>query len=127
TGDVGRIDAEGYVWLVGRRKDMYISGGENVYPAEIESTLARHPMVADCAVVQRADAQWGEVGHLFVVPGAGATPDADALLHDLQGRLARYKIPKFVSFIDRLPRNAAGKTNKAALQKLIEEGCDVAS
>ena len=117
TGDIGRIDREGYLSLAGRRKDMFISGGENVYPAEIENALARYPGVADCAVVGQPDARWGEVGHLFVVPTRGATPDAAALLRHLEDRLARYKVPKLVTFIDSMPRNAGGKLHKAALQR----------
>lgn len=117
TGDLGAIDREGYLSLIGRHKDLFISGGENVYPAEIENALAGHPQVADCALVGRPDARWGEVGHLFVAPERGANAQAAALLQHLEERLARYKVPKFVTFIDIMPRNAAGKLHKAALRR----------
>lgn len=117
TGDLGAIDREGYLSLIGRHKDLFISGGENVYPAEIENALAGHPQVADCALVGRPDARWGEVGHLFVVPERGVNAHAAALLQHLEERLARYKVPKFVTFMDTLPRNAAGKLHKASLRR----------
>ncbi|MEA1941104.1 MAG: AMP-binding protein [Pseudomonadota bacterium] len=116
TGDVVRADAEGYHWLVDRKKDMFISGGENVYPAEVEAVLAGHPAIAECAVIGVPDARWGEVGHLFVVPAGEAVPDMTAILSSLDGRLARFKIPKHTSLIEALPRNGAGKVLKTELR-----------
>lgn len=120
TGDVVRADADGYHWLVDRVKDMFISGGENVYPAEIEQALAGHPQIAECAVVGVPDETWGEVGHLAIVAIAGQTPDPAAILDGLGQRLAHYKRPKHVSVIDILPRNGAGKVLKGELKAILE-------
>jgi fatty-acyl-CoA synthase len=116
TGDAAAVDSEGYVWIQGRIKDMFISGGENVYPAEIEQALLAHPAVAECAVIGVPDQRWGEVGRAVVVPRQGATPSD--LLAFLDGRLARYKIPASVVFADALPRNATGKVLKSRLHEL---------
>lgn len=116
TGDIVRCDEAGYHWIVDRRKDMFISGGENIYPAEIEAVLAGHAAVKECAVIGVPDAQWGEVGHLFLV--ARESPlDTGAIIDFLQGRLARYKVPKHLSVIASLPRNGAGKILKRELKK----------
>jgi fatty-acyl-CoA synthase len=119
SGDIGSLDAHGYLSVVDRKKDMFISGGENVYPAEIEAALADFPGLAECAVVGVADARWGEAGHLCVaaLPGHDITPAA--LLDYLQPRLARFKIPKHVSVMERLPRNGAGKLVKAELRARV--------
>jgi fatty-acyl-CoA synthase len=116
TGDIAVADAEGYHWLVDRLKDMFISGGENVYPAEIEAVLAGHPDIAECAVVGAPDERWGEVGCLFVVPRAGQTVAEATLLEHLSARLARYKVPKRVITLEALPRNGAGKVLKTDLK-----------
>ena len=113
TGDIVRRNEDGFCWIVDRRKDMFISGGENVYPAEIEAAVADHPAVVECAVVGTADERWGEVGHLFLVTRAPL--NAQEITEFLQTRLARYKIPKHVSIIKALPRNAAGKVLKSRL------------
>ena len=118
TGDVVRANADGYHWIVDRRKDLFISGGENIYPAEIEAALAGHPQVAECAVVGVSDQRWGEVGHLFVVAVAGSDPDTAELLGYIEARIARFKVPKYVSFIPELPRNGAGKVVKPELRRL---------
>ena len=120
TGDIARCDADGYYWIVDRRKDMFISGGENVYPAEIEAALADHPSVVECAVVGVPDNRWGEVGHLFVVARC-AVNLADIQAY-LDARLARYKIPKHLSVIDALPRNGAGKVLKRDLAEITKQG-----
>jgi fatty-acyl-CoA synthase len=129
TGDLARADGRGYVTLVDRLKDMIISGGENIYPAEVEDALLDHPAVAECAVFGVPDARWGEVGRAVVVlaaevadavgasGGTGGTSQAELLAH-LDGRLARYKIPKSVVFAESLPRNGAGKVLKAELRAL---------
>jgi fatty-acyl-CoA synthase len=114
TGDVAERDEEGYYRMCGRLKDMYISGGENVYPAEVESVLHEHPAVADAAVVGVPDERWGEVGVAFVV-AAGETSE-EALIEFVRTRLARFKAPKAVRFVDVLPRSAMGKVAKEELR-----------
>jgi fatty-acyl-CoA synthase len=114
TGDLGVMDADGVVTLVGRLKDMYISGGENVYPAEVESVLAQHPDVSEVAVVGVPDPRWGESGRAYVVP-ATARLDSAALLVWAGERLARYKLPREVVVVAELPRTASGKVQKHAL------------
>lgn len=115
TGDLARRDEEGYYYIVGRKKDMYISGGENVYPAEIEGILATHPGIAEVAVIGRPDAKWSEVGLAVVVPRRPGTLTAEEALAFCEGKLARYKCPKSVVFADTLPRNAMGKVVKSEL------------
>jgi fatty-acyl-CoA synthase len=113
TGDVAARDEEGYYRIVGRTKDMVISGGENVYPAEIENVLHEHPAVKEAAVVGVPDARWGEACLAFVVL-AGEASDEELLEH-CRARLARYKVPKAVRFVDSLPRNALDKVVKSEL------------
>jgi fatty-acyl-CoA synthase len=113
TGDVVERDDEGYFWIKGRVKEMYISGGENVYPAEVEAALHEHPRVADAAVVGVADETWGEVGIAFVVADGELTEDE--LIAFARERLARFKVPKAVRFVDELPRNSMGKIQKGEL------------
>ncbi|TDC21267.1 acyl-CoA synthetase [Kribbella albertanoniae] len=113
TGDLATVDADGHYRVVGRRKDMYISGGENVYPAEVENVLFGHPAVAEVAVIGVPDQKWGEVGRAFVVP-ASAVTEAE-LREFLLGQLAKYKVPVRFVFLDRLPRTASGKVRKADL------------
>lgn len=115
TGDLATRDEEGYYTIVGRLKDMIISGGENVYPAEIESVLYRHPAVRDAAVIGVPDSKWGEVGRAIVVTEPGKMLDPQDVLDFLAGHLARYKIPKSVVFVDQLPLTGAGKVDKKAL------------
>ncbi|MYW67564.1 o-succinylbenzoate--CoA ligase [Streptomyces sp. SID8379] len=117
TGDAARVDDDGYVHIVDRIKDMIISGGENVYPAEVENLLLAHPDVAECAVIGVPDAKWGEVPRAVVVPRAGAHPDPDAVLASLDGRLAKYKIPTSLVLVDELPRTASGKLLKARVRE----------
>jgi fatty-acyl-CoA synthase len=113
TGDVAERDADGFYRIKGRLKDMYISGGENVYPAEIEAVLHEHPHVADAAVVGVADDRWGEVGVAFVV--ADDTTE-DELLDWCRARLARFKVPKSFRFVGEIPRNGMGKVQKQELR-----------
>ncbi|KQY92289.1 acyl-CoA synthetase [Caulobacter sp. Root1455] len=121
TGDMVRADADGFHWLVDRKKDMFISGGENVYPAEIEAALAGHPAIAECAVVGLPDARWGEIGCLVVVARPGLTLTHDEVLAHLQPRLARYKLPKLTTLMDALPRTGTGKVQKNLLRDLLLE------
>ena len=115
TGDVVERDDEGYFWIKGRLKEMFISGGENVYPAEIESVLHEHPQVKDAAVIGVPDERWGEVGLAYVVvDGAVQDDDLAAFCRD---RLARFKVPKRFQFVDELPRNSIGKLQKSELEQ----------
>ena len=117
SGDVGIADRDGYVFVVDRIKDMIISGGENVYPAEVENALREHPAVADCGVIGVPDARWGEVGRAVVVLRPGAQASEDELLAFLDGRIARYKIPKSVRYTGELPRTGTGKILKKRLRE----------
>lgn len=116
TGDLARRDEDGFFTIAGRRKDMLISGGVNVYPAEIEGELLFHPAVQDAAVVGVPDPTWGEVGVAFVVVRPGETPTKADLLAFAETRLARYKLPKDVVFVEALPRTAYGKVVKGELR-----------
>jgi fatty-acyl-CoA synthase len=120
TGDFAEVDGEGYFRIAGRAKDMYISGGENVYPAEVEGVLHEHPAVADAAVVGVVDERWGEAGVAFVVLEPGAEATADELRQWCRGRLAHYKAPRDVRFLDALPRSAMAKILKDELAALVE-------
>jgi fatty-acyl-CoA synthase len=117
TGDLARRDEDGFYFIAGRKKDMFISGGENVYPLELESVLYELPAVQACAVIGVPDPKWGEVGRAFVVlkPGASATPES--LLEHLRNRVARYKVPKRVEVVEKLPISAAGKILKRELRE----------
>jgi fatty-acyl-CoA synthase len=116
TGDLLSRDAEGYFTVRGRIKDMFISGGENVYPPEVESAIAELPGVAQVAVVGVPDARWGEVGMAFVQPSPGTRLDGAAVVAGLAGRLARFKIPRHVRVSDALPLTASGKLDRVALR-----------
>ncbi len=117
SGDVARRDEDGYYYIVDRWKDMFISGGENVYPAEVENVLFAHPAVAEAAVIGMPDPKWGEVGRAVVVVKPGQTLTEPEVIEFCQGKLARYKIPKSAVFVEVLPRNAAGKVLKTELRK----------
>jgi fatty-acyl-CoA synthase len=120
TGDIVRHDEDGFFWIVDRKKDMFISGGENIYPAEIEAALADHPGIAECALVGLPDPRWGEAGWLAIVP-ADPGLQVDAVLAHLEQRLARYKLPRQVVIVEALPRTATGKLQKAALKRWLAE------
>jgi acyl-CoA synthetase (AMP-forming)/AMP-acid ligase II len=124
SGDGGHLDDDGYLFVTDRIKDMIISGGENVYPAEIERVLAEHPAVADVAVIGVPDDRWGEVPKAVVVAAAGQTVDEAGLLSFCREQLASYKCPKSVDVLDELPRNATGKILKKDLRKPYWEGRD---
>jgi fatty-acyl-CoA synthase len=115
TGDSARRDADGFYYIAGRKKEMFISGGVNVYPAEIEAELLQHPSVSDAAVIGTADPKWGEVGAAFVVAAPGTTIDVAALESWLGERLSRIKIPKRWTVLDALPRTPYGKVEKHRL------------
>lgn len=117
TGDAAYVDAQGYFYIVDRWKDMYISGGENVYPAEIESVLHRMPAVLEAAVIGVGDARWGEVGCAYIVRRAGATLTAEDVVDFCSQSLARFKLPRHVVFVDEIPHTAAGKIAKPELRR----------
>jgi fatty-acyl-CoA synthase len=116
TGDLAERDAEGYYRISGRLKDMYISGGENVYPAEIEDVLLSLDGVGDAAVLGVPDERWGEIGVAFVVLEPGVSLSAEDVLEWCRGRLARFKVPGSVHFLDELPRSAMNKVLKDELR-----------
>jgi fatty-acyl-CoA synthase len=118
SGDAARVDADGYVTIVDRLKDMIISGGENIYPAEVEDVLLAHPDIVECAVIGVPDDKWGEVPRAVVVVREGARLDSDEILAALSGRLAKYKIPKSVVVVGALPRTASGKLLKARVRSM---------
>ncbi|MDR3453035.1 MAG: acyl-CoA synthetase [Rhodoferax sp.] len=123
TGDLGRLDERGLLFITGRESDMYISGGSNVYPREVEEVLLTHPGVAEVAVLGVPDRKWGEVGVAVVVRREGQAVDCDALLAHLEGRCARYRWPHHVFFWDALPKSGYGKiTKKDIREQLLERG-----
>ncbi len=121
SGDIGHADADGFLWIDDRMKEVIISGGENIYPAELENLLAEHPDLVEAAVVGRADPKWGEVPVAVVVARAGGQLDATTVRGWFDGRLARFKHPHEVVFRDALPRNAMGKVEKDAVRALVRE------
>jgi len=116
TGDVAWVDEEGFYYIVDRVKDMYKSGGENVFPAEVEQVLLQHPAVAEVAVIGVADERWGEVGLAVVVPAGGRSLTLEDLRETCDGRLARYKHPRHLVIVDAFPRNVTGKISKQDLR-----------
>ena len=117
TGDAGYMDEDGYVFIYDRVKDMIVSGGENIYPAEVESALFGHPAVADVAVIGVPDAQWGEAVKAIVVKKPGADIGVKELIDYARERIAGYKVPRSVDFVEALPRNPSGKILKRELRK----------
>ena len=122
SGDAGFFDADGYLYIHDRVKDMIVSGGENVYPAEVENAIFSHPCVADAAVIGVPDERWGEAVKAVVVLKAGSAADAAAIIAHCRERIAGYKTPKSVDFIDALPRNPSGKVLRRELRKPYWEG-----
>ncbi|HSR12815.1 MAG TPA: long-chain-fatty-acid--CoA ligase [Thermodesulfobacteriota bacterium] len=116
TGDMGRLDEEGFLYIVDRKKDMIISGGENVYPREIEEVLYRHPKIQDAAVIGVPSSLWGEAVKAFVVLRPGEKMSGEEVVEYCREHLAGYKKPKFVAFVDSLPRNPSGKVIKTKLR-----------
>ncbi len=121
SGDLARRDEDGFFYVAGRRKDVIISGGVNIHPAEIEAELLKHPGVEDVAVVGVPDETWGEIGVAFVLPRRGAVPSSEELAAFLSGILARYKLPKVFVFVEDLPRTPYGKIVKGALRERFLE------
>jgi long-chain acyl-CoA synthetase len=119
TGDLGHLDAQGYLTLVDRSKDLIISGGSNIYPREVEEVLLRHPRVREAAVIGLPDADWGEIAVAVIVAAPGAAPDQQALDAHCVQHIARFKRPKRYVFVDELPKNATGKVLKRELRALL--------
>jgi len=116
TGDIGQFDGDGHVYLVDRAKDMIVSGGENIYPHEIEDVVRSHPAVSDVAIIGVPDDKWGETVMAFIVPRPGATVAAESVESHCRKRLGGYKVPRCIEFVDHLPRNSAGKVLKRELR-----------
>jgi fatty-acyl-CoA synthase len=117
TGDLARMDEEGYIYIMDREKDMYVSGGENIYPAEIEKVLHTHPKIFDAGIVGVPDEKWGEVGKAFIVLKPGETMGNGEIFEFLKGKVAKYKIPKYAEYIEELPKTASGKIQKFLLEE----------
>ncbi|WFU43498.1 long-chain fatty acid--CoA ligase [Bradyrhizobium sp. CB82] len=118
TGDIGLCDDDGYFWIRDRKKNLIISGGENIYPAEVERVLLEHPDVSECAVIGRSDPRWDEVPIAYVIPRSGRQLEAEQLKAHLQAQLARYKVPREIVFVGDLPRTALGKVQHFLLKRL---------
>lgn len=116
TGDMAQQDEEGYLYIVDRIKHMFISGGENVYPAEVERILASHPDIQEVAVIAQADEKWGEVGKAIIVTTQGQTIDSHQLKIFCAARMAKFKIPRYFTFVEQLPTNTTGKIDRKRLQ-----------
>ncbi len=115
TGDLARMDDEGFFYLVDRARDMYITGGENVYPAEIERVLKQHPAIEDIAVVGITDEDWGEIGHAFVILKSGASHSPEKIMAFCKEKLAAFKCPRKITICDDFPRTSLGKVRKREL------------
>lgn len=119
TGDLGYLDEEGFLYVLDRRSDLIISGGENIYPAQIEEVLLSHPAVVEAGVVGMADESWGQVPAAFVVKSGDVTEEE--ILRFCEEKLAKYKVPKKACFLEELPRNASKKLLRRELRQLVEE------
>jgi fatty-acyl-CoA synthase len=120
SGDIGVRDADGYFYVHDRKKNLIISGGENIYPAEVERVLLEHPEVSECGVIGRADAKWDEVPVAYVIRRKGFSVDAEGLKAHVSMQLARFKVPREIVFVDDLPRTALGKVQHFRLRQLYE-------
>jgi fatty-acyl-CoA synthase len=118
TGDIGRRDKDGYFWVHDRKKNLIISGGENIYPAEVERVLLEHPDVADCGVIGRPDPKWDEVPVAYVIRRGGGSVVAEDLKAHVLTQLARFKVPREIVFVDDLPRTALGKVQHFMLRRI---------
>jgi fatty-acyl-CoA synthase len=119
TGDLGRADEDGFITLVDRKKDMIITGGENVYPIEVEQVLFRHPEVADVAVIGVPDDRWGETVVAVIVPAGEGRLEADEVIRYTREQIAHFKCPRRVEFVKELPRTATGKVLKRELRQQV--------
>jgi fatty-acyl-CoA synthase len=125
TGDLASCDQDGCYYIAGRKKDMFISGGENVYPAEVETLLRSHPKILDAAVIGIPHEKWGEVGKAAVVLRPAEDMSADEVTRWCQGKIGKYKIPKSIHFLEQLPHNNMGKVDKTELRRLVLSGAQV--
>jgi fatty-acyl-CoA synthase len=119
SGDMGHLDEDGYLWVDGRSKDMIISGGENIYPAEIENILIESPDIAEASVIGKSDPRWGEIVVAVVVPRDGRRVNSEGVMKLLEGRIARFKHPKEVVIVQALPKTALGKVRKEDVRQLV--------
>ena len=124
SGDAGYLDEDGYLYIHDRVKDMIVSGGENIYPAEVESALSLHEEVADVAVIGVPSERWGEEVKALVVKAPGTDPDPEALITFARTKIAGFKVPKSIDFVTDLPRNPSGKLLKRELRAPYWEGHD---
>jgi fatty-acyl-CoA synthase len=124
TGDLGHLDEKGFLYITGRSSDMYISGGSNIYPREIEELLLQHPAIAEAAVVGLPHPKWGEAGVAVLVPKSGQNPSAEDVFAFLDGRLSKYKWPTTIVFWPELPKSGYGKVPKQMVKKLLLECTD---
>jgi O-succinylbenzoic acid--CoA ligase len=122
TGDVGYLDEEGFLYVLDRRSDLIISGGENIYPAEVEEVLLAHPDVLEAGVTGLVDAEWGQVPIAFIIKKEGTNPSSEELEQFCKERLGKYKVPKAFYFMEELPRNASKKLLRRELKKWVKEG-----
>ena len=122
SGDLGRVDDEGFLYLVDRKKDMICSGGVNIYPMDIEEVLHSHPKVHESAVIGVPDDKWGEAVLAIVVPRQGQSLDQEEIIRYCKDNMASYQAPKLVQFVDELPRNPSGKVLKRELREPYWEG-----
>jgi long-chain acyl-CoA synthetase len=119
TGDMGYLDERGYLFLTDRKSDMIISGGENVYPNEVENAVYTHPAILECSVVATPDQRWGEIVHAVVVARDGAQIGPEEIIDHCRQTLAGYKCPKRVTFVDALPKTAIGKVSRKHVKELV--------
>ena len=124
SGDIGVFDENGYLYIVDRLKDMIITGGENVYPREVEEVLYQRPEVQECAVIGLPDKEWGERVMAYIIPQPGKTIDKDELKSFLKTRVAPFKVPKEFHTVSELPKSPAGKILKRELRKQVLGGTD---
>ena len=124
SGDAGYFDDEGYLYIHDRMKEMIVSGGENIYPAEVENAIAGHPAVQDVAVIGVPDDRWGEAVKAIIACKAGKSADAAEIIAYARERIAGYKLPKSVDFVAAIPRNASGKILRRDLRQPYWEGRD---
>jgi len=117
TGDLAKVDEEGFFYVADRKKDVIISGGENIYPAEVEKAFLEHPKISDAAVVGIPDERWGEAGMAFIVLQKGERMTEEEALRFCEERVAKYKVPKFVKFVSELPQTASQKIMRHKLRE----------
>jgi fatty-acyl-CoA synthase len=127
TGDLATMDEDGYVRIVGRIKDMIIRGGENVYPREIEEFLYTHPEIADVQVIGVPDERYGEELMAWVVPRPGTEPNEDAVKEFCRGKIAHFKVPRYIKFVDEFPMTVTGKVQKYKMRELAIDELGLAS